>query len=108
MTDLAPQWVCTRCGRDEIDGRNNGCERGPCPMAPVPTSPTFERPLWVGKWRIYATDPLPPIPTWKQFAFSYTHDDYDGAPDAGDSRHGYTPSVAGCIAAIREHEDDSR
>ena len=23
---------CKRCGRDEIDCRANGCERGPCPM----------------------------------------------------------------------------
>jgi hypothetical protein len=28
----AGQYRCTRCGRDEIDGRANGCERGPCPM----------------------------------------------------------------------------
>lgn len=27
-----PQFRCTRCGRDEIDCRANGCERGPCPM----------------------------------------------------------------------------
>lgn len=26
---------CTRCGRNEIDARNNGCERGPCPMEEV-------------------------------------------------------------------------
>ncbi len=26
------RYRCTRCGRDEIDGRANGCERGPCPM----------------------------------------------------------------------------
>lgn len=27
-------WRCTRCGRDEIDARANGCTRGPCPMVP--------------------------------------------------------------------------
>lgn len=29
---VSPNWRCTRCGRDEIDARANGCERGPCPM----------------------------------------------------------------------------
>lgn len=27
-----PRFRCKRCGRDEIDCRANGCERGPCPM----------------------------------------------------------------------------
>ena len=27
-----PCFRCKRCGRDEIDCRANGCERGPCPM----------------------------------------------------------------------------
>lgn len=26
------EWRCRRCGRDEIDCRENGCPRGPCPM----------------------------------------------------------------------------
>jgi hypothetical protein len=26
---------CKRCGRDEIDARQNGCPRGPCPMEPI-------------------------------------------------------------------------
>jgi hypothetical protein len=32
--EAGPQWTCTRCGRDEIDARANGCTRGPCPMVP--------------------------------------------------------------------------
>jgi hypothetical protein len=27
-----PKWACKRCGRNEIDARENGCTRGPCPM----------------------------------------------------------------------------
>lgn len=30
-----PAWRCTRCGRNEIDCRENGCPRGPCPMEPT-------------------------------------------------------------------------
>lgn len=58
-----------------------------------------------GKWTISPTDPLPPIPTWREAAWSYVHDDYDGAPDAGDSRHGYAASPEACIAEIEERDD---
>jgi hypothetical protein len=54
-----------------------------------------------GKWLIYPTDPLPPIPTWREFAWSYTHDDYDGPEDG---RHGYAASPEACIAEIDERE----
>ncbi len=27
-------WRCTRCNRDEVDARANGCPRAPCPMVP--------------------------------------------------------------------------
>lgn len=26
------EWRCRRCGRDEVDCRENGCPRGTCPM----------------------------------------------------------------------------
>jgi hypothetical protein len=58
-----------------------------------------------GKWTIYPTDPLPPIPTWRQFAWSYVHEDYDGAEDAGDSRFGYAPTPEACIAEIENRDD---
>ncbi len=31
-TEPEPRYRCTRCGRNEIDARANGCDRGPCPM----------------------------------------------------------------------------
>lgn len=31
-----PQFYCTRCAKNEIEARRDGCARGPCPMAPLP------------------------------------------------------------------------
>lgn len=55
-----------------------------------------------GKWTIYPTDPLPPIPTWAQFAWTYVHDDYDGPED---NRFGYAPSPEACIQVIEDRDD---
>jgi hypothetical protein len=46
--------------------------------------------LRYGKWRIYF-DP-PPIPS-RACDWHFVHDDYDGAPDGNDRRHGDAPSV---------------
>lgn len=54
-----------------------------------------------GDWLIYPTDPLPPIPQWRLFAWTFAHRDYDGE---GDSRCGHAPSPADCIAEIDERE----
>jgi hypothetical protein len=56
-----------------------------------------------GPWRI-SYEPKP-IPT-TACDYDWWHDDFDGAPDAGDSRCGTAGSPEACIAAIHEWEDD--
>lgn len=48
----------------------------------------------------------PPIGT-RAFDWSFEHDDFDGAPDAGDRRCGHAASVAACRAEIDDIEDDA-
>lgn len=55
-----------------------------------------------GRWRIYCEPP--PIPSWGG-DWQFVHDDYDGAPDAHDSRCGSAASVADAILQIRELEE---
>ena len=35
--------------------------------------------------------------------FKYVHDDYDGAPDAKDDRHGFGSSIMHCIKKINQY-----
>ncbi len=50
-------------------------------------------------WNVYC-DP-PPIPP-RCHDWTWVHDDYDGAPDAGDDRHGTAPTREAAIAAVEE------
>lgn len=50
---------------------------------------------------IYPTDPVPPIPGWQQFAWTFAHKDYDGPEDG---RCGHAPGLAECKAEIDERE----
>jgi hypothetical protein len=52
---------------------------------------------------IRKTDPVPPIPGWEQFKFSFTHKDYDGDCDP---RHGHGPTVMDCKRQINEAIED--
>ena len=49
------------------------------------------------------TPQCPPVPHWEQIQVAYQHDAYDGAPDAGDSRHGACESYAASAEEIEEH-----
>ena len=62
----------------------------------------WSNPIWYGRWRIYVGEPR----YGSQFAYAYVHDDYDGAPDAYDSRHGYAASIEEAKAEIDEMEAD--
>ncbi|MCW1431422.1 hypothetical protein [Novosphingobium sp. JCM 18896] len=48
--------------------------------------------------------PKPILPT--AWDFDWWHDDFDGAPDAGDTRRGSVGSLEDCLEAIHEWEDD--
>lgn len=61
---------------------------------------TWDNPVWYGKWRIYIGDPE------SGYAYQFTHDDYDGAPDAHDNRHGHAVSVAAAKEEIDELDRD--
>jgi hypothetical protein len=58
----------------------------------------------VGKWHIYFDPPpIPPgIADWH-----FYHDDFDGAPDAGDNRCGSAGSLAECLREIADLMEDS-
>lgn len=55
-------------------------------------------------WHIYY-DP-PPIPT-RSCDWQFYHDDFDGAPDAGDNRCGFAPTLDAAKAEIDEREFDA-
>lgn len=55
-----------------------------------------------GTWWI-TYDP-PPIPI-RSHDYQFWHDDYDGAPDSGDTRCGSAPSVGEARSMIREYEE---
>lgn len=66
--------------------------------------PPASQALRHGSWTIQPTDPLPPIPCWREFAWSYVHDDFDGAPDGNDNRCGHAASPEACLSEIEELE----
>lgn len=51
-----------------------------------------------GDWWIYPTDD----PYRK--GYDYVHDEYDGAPDAEDKRHGFGTNIESCICCIDDYE----
>ncbi len=71
-------------------------------MTPV-SQPARAGELTYRGWHI-DFDP-PPIPT-RNCDWHFWHDDFDGAPDAGDNRRGRAPSLADAKAQIDDIEDD--
>ena len=63
------------------------------------------RPLHYGAYHIWL-DP-PPIPT-RAFDWTFAHEDYDGAPDSGDTRCGFASSIADAVRQIDEIERERR
>ncbi len=59
--------------------------------------------IMYGDWRIYY-DP-PPIPS-RNCDWHYVHDDFDGAPDAGDNRYGSCATAAECRDEIDAYEEE--
>lgn len=52
---------------------------------------TYDNPVWYRKYRIYLCDQ--DAHTFGGYEYAYVHDDYDGAEDAYDHRHGYTKTI---------------
>ncbi len=69
-----------------------------------PSSPEASLSEAYGDWTI-TYDPAP-IP-FRGLDYTYTHKDYDGAPDSGDRRCGYAGSVDECKADIDEIEAEA-
>ena len=62
---------------------------------------TWDNPIWYrDKWRIYVANHC-------FVNYEYVHDDYDGAPDAGDNRCGHGQTVEECKAEIDQYIEDS-
>jgi hypothetical protein len=56
-----------------------------------------------GNWTI-AYNP-PPIPV-RSCDWQYCHNDFDGAEDACDNRHGSAPTLAECLNEIDDYEEE--
>lgn len=54
-------------------------------------------------YTIERTSPVPPIPQWRDYQWTYTHKDYGGP---GDRRNGMAPSVEECMRQIDELIED--
>lgn len=60
--------------------------------------PSWRNPIWYKGYRIYVAS--------SGFTnYEFSHDNYDGAPDAGDNRCGHAHTVEACKARIDELED---
>lgn len=62
---------------------------------------TWDNPIWYKGYRIYIGEPQ----YGNEFTFAFTHDDFDGAPDSKDRRHGYAPTIEAAKAEIDEREE---
>lgn len=51
-------------------------------------------------FRIVPTDPVPPIPGWRDYAWTWVHDSYDGP---GDHRLGFGRTEKACRADVDEY-----
>lgn len=66
---------------------------------------SYSNPIWFGrKWRIY-TDHDAHFWLGAQARYTFLHDDYDGAEDSCDNRHGHGCSLADCIDQINDLDE---
>lgn len=61
-------------------------------------------PVQYGAWSIHY-DP-PPIPN-RNCDWHFSHEDFDGAPDAGDNRTGHAPSLLDAMRQIDDYEKEA-
>ena len=60
---------------------------------------TFSNPIIYQNYLIFHVDEIDP----RNNEFKFVHDDYDGAPDANDHRHGFGESIQDCIHQINQY-----
>ena len=56
-----------------------------------------------GDWRIEPANWVRPSP---EADWDWWHDDFDGAPDSNDHRHGFARNLEACISEIHAWEDE--
>ncbi len=57
---------------------------------------TWSNPIWHRDYRIYIDD----CGGTRRDGFGFAHDDYDGAEDGNDDRHGWAPTLVEAKAEI--------
>ena len=62
---------------------------------------SWDNPIWYKKYRICLSD----LYEVHGFQYNYVHNDYDGAPDAGDSRCGVARTVQEAKDQIDERDE---
>lgn len=63
---------------------------------------SHSNPIWYGRYRIYTGEPG----LHRTLAYAFSHDDFDGADDANDSRYGHAPTIEAAKAEIDAIEQE--
>ena len=63
---------------------------------------SWDNPIWHRGWRICIGEPG----IHHSLTYAFAHDDYDGAEDANDHRHGFAPTVQAAKHEIDIREDE--
>lgn len=61
---------------------------------------SYWNPIWHRGWRIFVSG------NGRGHDYAFAHDDFDGAPDAGDHRCGAAATIEACKAEIDVYEEE--
>ena len=88
--------------------RTQGIDAGGVSVNEYWSNPVEHKPTEIAKnvfsYRNYVVQPDPPPIPDRSYDWNFHHDDFDGAPDSGDTRCGYAASPQACYDAIDELE----
>lgn len=62
---------------------------------------SYYNPIWYKGYRIFVSD----MYEVHGFNYDYVHDDYDGAEDANDNRHGQAHTIEQCKSEIDDRDE---
>ena len=65
---------------------------------------SWDNPIWHRDYRIYLDDRA----GTHRLGYGFTHDDYDGAEDGNDHRHGWALTLAEAKAEIDEQIEEAK